>query len=118
MTAALTDGNDLYCWGGRSGQASVLEELSDCPTPIDIEGQDVLDVAVGDNHIIALTIDRNVFIVGAGRNGQLGMKLGELRKWREITLPLAEGQQVTGVHAGFKNSFVLVENIAGPQVLI
>ena len=111
MTAALTDGNDLYCWGGRPGQASVLEELSDSPTSIDIEGQDVLDIAVGENHMIALTIDRRVFIVGASLNGQLGMQIEELRTWKEIILPLAEGQQVTSVHAGYKNSFVLVENI-------
>jgi len=111
VTAALTEGNDLYLWGGRTGQPKLLEDLSGSPTPVDIEGLDVLDVAVGDGHILVLSTGRQLFVVGAGGNGQLGLGPGikELGDWKEVSLPLKDGQKIVGVHAGYKNSFVLVE---------
>jgi alpha-tubulin suppressor-like RCC1 family protein len=108
-TAALTAGNDIYLWG-REGHPELTEPLSGSPTPLDLEGMDFLDVAVGMNHLIVLTTGRKVFVVGAGGNGQLGLKETELKEWREVCLPLKEGQRVVSVHAGYKNSFVVVED--------
>jgi alpha-tubulin suppressor-like RCC1 family protein len=111
VTAVLTEGNDLYVWGGRAGQPKLLEDLSDSPMSVDIEGVDVLDVAIGDNHILALSADHRLFVVGAGGNGQLGLgpDVKELGDWKEVSLPLKAGQKIVGVHAGYKNSFVLVK---------
>lgn len=111
MTAALTSGNDLYVWGGRLGQSKFLEELGGTPEPVDLDGQDVLDVAVGANHIIALTTEQKLYGVGANGNGQLGLDVEELSEWREVFLPLSEKQQIVSIQAGYKNSFVLVEDI-------
>ncbi|KAH9212492.1 regulator of chromosome condensation 1/beta-lactamase-inhibitor protein II [Leptodontidium sp. 2 PMI_412] len=110
VTAALTDDNDLYVWGGRAGQKAILEGLEGTPLPVDLDGEDVWDVAVGMNHIIALTVGRKLFVVGEGGHGQLGADVNELEEWNEVKLPLEEGQRILSVHAGYKNSFVLVEN--------
>lgn len=112
MTAALTDDNDLYIWGGRAGQKAILDGLEGSPMPIDLEGEDVWDVAIGMNHILAATMSRRLFVVGEGGNGQLGLGLDvkEIEDWREVKLPLKEGQRIVGVHAGYKNSFVSVNN--------
>lgn len=111
MTAALTEGNDLYVWGGRPGQTKLLEDLSGAPTPVDLDGQDVHDVAVSMNHMIALTTEGKLFVVGDGSNGQLGLDVKELASWREISLPLKDNQRSVSIHTGYKNSLVLVENI-------
>jgi alpha-tubulin suppressor-like RCC1 family protein len=111
VTAAITVGNDLYVWGGRPGQPKLLEQMEGYPTPVDLEGLDILDVAVGDGHILALSTDNRLFIVGDGGNGQLGLgsNIKELADWKEVSLPLKEGQKMVRVHAGYKNSFVVVE---------
>ncbi len=111
VTAALTEDNDLYVWGGRPRDTKFLEELTGTPLPVDLNGEDVLDVAIGMNHMIALSSKHKLFVVGNGGNGQLGLDIEELEEWKEISLPLIEGQQVVSVHAGYKNSFVLIESL-------
>ncbi|RQM05301.1 hypothetical protein DH86_00001850, partial [Scytalidium sp. 3C] len=44
VLAALTFGNDLYVWGGRTGEESYLHGLSEAILPVDIHGHDILDV--------------------------------------------------------------------------
>jgi alpha-tubulin suppressor-like RCC1 family protein len=107
----LTTGNDLYIWGGRPGQPKLLEELTGFPTPVDLDGQDIFDVAVGSHHMIALTVERKLFVVGEGSSGH-GLDTKELADWREAALPLKDSQQIASVHAGYKNSFVIVENVS------
>jgi alpha-tubulin suppressor-like RCC1 family protein len=109
VTAALTFGNDLYLWGGRPGQLKILEQLSGTPEPVDLDGQDVLDVAVGTDHILVLTTEHKLYVVGANRNGQLGLDLDQLSEWKEVALPL-DGKEIVSVHAGYKNSFLLLED--------
>jgi len=111
-TAALTAGNDIYIWG-REDHLELTEPLTGSPTPIDLDGLDFLDVAVGMNHIIALTTERKVFVVGSGSNGQLGLgsELKDWKDWIEVVIPLRHGQQVASVQAGYKNSFIIVKEI-------
>ncbi|PVH89350.1 RCC1/BLIP-II [Cadophora sp. DSE1049] len=111
VTVALTDDNDLYVWGGRAGQKAILEGLEGSPVPVDLDGEDVWDVSVGMNHILVVTMDRKLFVVGDGGNGQLGSEVKESEDWQGVKLPLKEGQRIMSVHAGYKNSFVLVENV-------
>jgi alpha-tubulin suppressor-like RCC1 family protein len=110
VTAALTAGNDLYLWGGRVGQPKILDGMTGEPTPFDLDGEDVMDIAVGNDHILALSVDYRLFVVGSGRNGQLGIEGGlQLDEWMEIVLPLKHGYRPVSVYAGYKTSFVLVE---------
>jgi alpha-tubulin suppressor-like RCC1 family protein len=109
MTAALTSGNDVYFWGvGMSGPLGNLWSAS--PQPLDLDEQDILDVAVGNEHILILTTEHKVFAIGANGSGQLGLSNKEYREWTEIPLSLKERQQVTRVYTSYNNSFVLVTN--------
>lgn len=104
-TAALTLANDAYFWG-RPGHPEEL--LTPSPTPLDLDGQDILDVSVGFNHLMVLTTDHRLFVVGDGGSGQLGLDAEKLDDWKEVILPLKADQRMIGVHAGYKNSFLIV----------
>ena len=68
---------------------------------------------MGMNHIVLLTTERKVFVVGACGNGQLGLgsDIRELKDWTEVQLSLKGNQRVASVHAGYKNSFLIVEDV-------
>jgi alpha-tubulin suppressor-like RCC1 family protein len=109
VTAALTAGNDLYIWGGRPGQQKILSELSGRPVPVDLDGEDVQDIAIGFEHMLAITVTNRLFVIGSGSNGQLGLGVKQLKAWEEVTLPLKENQQIVKVYAGYKSSFLIIE---------
>ncbi|EKD17041.1 putative Serine/threonine-protein kinase Nek9 [Drepanopeziza brunnea f. sp. 'multigermtubi' MB_m1] len=111
VTAALTRDNDVYVWGGRAGQKPLIDGLEGSPTPIDLDGEDFLDIAVGMNHMLVLTTGRKLLVVGLGENGQLGLDVKEVENWTKVDLALKEGQQIVSIHAGYKNSFLLVDAV-------
>lgn len=104
---ALTAGRDLYLWG-----TDEFLHLDGQPAPLDLGDSDILDVGVGNSHVIILTSDRRVLVIGKGENGQLGMGEGveELPEWREVDLKLEAGWRPLQVAAGPRCSFVLVSN--------
>lgn len=108
VLAAVTTGNDLYIWGGHPGRKTVPADISDEPTPVDIEENDIADVAVGESHIIVLTTNGDVFVIGENGNGQLGLPSKLEESWRRVPLDLKDGRRVVGVQAGTRNSFLLV----------
>jgi len=97
-------------WGGRPGQTKILDELEDYPMPVDVDGNDWVDVAVGQDHIVALSTEGDVWVVGEGGNGQLGLAkdITMLREWRKVELDL-DGMKVSRVYAGYKNSLLIIE---------
>lgn len=115
--AAISQSDDLYMWGGQPGN-DTDESISCLPNwsegegakLVDVDGGiDVLDVAVGDGHVVALTEKGEVWVTGRGYEGQLGMGseyLGFKQGW---TRTGGWGdRQVLGVGAGSLNSFVMV----------
>lgn len=108
-TAALTSANDVYFWGQRGHYPEGL--LTGYPTPLDLNGQNILDVAVGFDHIMILTTERRLFAVGDGSSGQLGQECKQFHEWKEISLPVNDTLQISSIHAGYKTSFVLKEDI-------
>ncbi|CAK7220985.1 hypothetical protein SEUCBS140593_004419 [Sporothrix eucalyptigena] len=127
VLAALTRGRDLYCWGGYPGRRPmVLEDLTGEPSPIVVlvtadEGNDkeadIADIGVGDGHMIVLTADGSVCVIGSNANGQLGLgRKGKtangprtLSSWVKVRdLPSGKDQRVTSVYAGPRSSFVVV----------
>ena len=104
ITAAVSVFNDLCLWGGRPGEeqriialpVSVrssdndddddhhgLVNLVNITDPDDNddddadvkESLDIVDVAVGQGHVIALSNDHQLWAIGRGHNGQLGHPL-------------------------------------------
>ncbi|KAK0635014.1 regulator of chromosome condensation 1/beta-lactamase-inhibitor protein II [Bombardia bombarda] len=109
--AALTAGNDLYCWGDRGRSAVILDDMGDRPTPIVIDDNDIADIGVGDQHLIALTVDGELFTIGNNSNGQLGLQASSAASWTRVDLGLDTARQsIVGVAAGSRNSFVIVRN--------
>ncbi|TQS34779.1 hypothetical protein Golomagni_04827 [Golovinomyces magnicellulatus] len=107
ITAALTNGNDMYVWGGHPGQPGILDSLASDPMPINIEGADIIDIAVGFDHILALTLDGRLYTIGFGDHGQLGVSSKQQCQWKEVMLFPIKGQHIIKVYAGYKTSFVV-----------
>ena len=109
--AALTEGGDLYCWGGRPGQRALIDGLSNMPIPVDVGEADVKDVAVGEHHILVLTTEGQVFVRGSNKNGQLGLGQSAgtwVENWiRVANIPRDKGWEIIRVAAGPKTSFVI-----------
>jgi alpha-tubulin suppressor-like RCC1 family protein len=118
ILAALTQGNDLYCWG-HAGRSPVVADLfsgsedvdTDRPSPVEIAGgKDIADIAVGDAHLVALTSDGEVYVIGDNGNGQLGLPgVTSVKAWTKVSLDISNGakQSITGVVAGPRNSFLI-----------
>ncbi|AEO61940.1 hypothetical protein MYCTH_2145735 [Thermothelomyces thermophilus ATCC 42464] len=110
VLAALTAGGDLYCWG-HAGRSGYLDGLSDAPNPVVVDDdKDVVDVAVGDAHMLVLTADGEVYVLGDNANGQLGLPgVSAAETWTSVDLTsvLAEGEATAGVAAGPRSSFLI-----------
>jgi alpha-tubulin suppressor-like RCC1 family protein len=113
LVAALTSGNDLYCWGGHPAQEPVAEGLPcGCPYPVALGDHDIIDVGVGESHMIALTADGQVYVIGVNQNGQLGLDIQHRASdWAKVDLGLHESQKIKGVAAGSRNSFIIVDGL-------
>lgn len=85
LGAALSEDGAVYLWGvslpGGEGEIGclkeagggevVLVELSDSGDSA--EPEDVVDVGVGTNHAAVVTASGRLYVVGANKNGQLGL---------------------------------------------
>lgn len=106
---ALTEGHDLYAWGGHPARRPILETLSASPSPVDVDGSDILDFSVGENHIIVFTTGGDVYIIGDNTNGQLGLPSEGNTKWQKVPMP-PRGEIIVGVEAGQRSSFIVTKN--------
>ena len=116
VLAALTAGNDLYCWGhpGRAAVANLSGlGVTDTPAPIVIDDHDIADIAVGESHLVALTTTGDVFVIGSNSNGQLGLgsPVEVAETWTRLSSldgALSADRKVKGVAAGPRNSFLII----------
>ncbi|KAG9229863.1 regulator of chromosome condensation 1/beta-lactamase-inhibitor protein II [Amylocarpus encephaloides] len=118
MTAAITTGNDLYIYGQRSegpGLIPMFDEggmLDGDVQSVDVGGHDVREVTCGKNHMLVLTMEDRLFVMGTNGSGQLGLGEGvKCEEWREVKLPLGRGLRIVSLHTGYKNSFAVVDKI-------
>lgn len=91
ITAAVTRDRDLYIWGrqtpGADEKIDFLPDGGDEVRLVDLgEEVDVVDVAVGAGHAVALTREGEVWAAGDNETGQLGMgeEGGFRREWRRV----------------------------------
>jgi regulator of chromosome condensation len=111
LVMALTEGNDLYAWGGHPGVLAMFDGLSESPTPVDVEDNDVVDFSVGSSHACLLSKDGHLFTVGDNTNGQLGLP-GEkrLHSWTKIPHVLSPRKTITSVICGPRNTLFVASS--------
>jgi alpha-tubulin suppressor-like RCC1 family protein len=123
--AALTStSGSVYVWGSTPSTASkasasnsqahrrghAFEELSGMPNYTEVDGgKDVVDVALGEAHAIALTLDGLIYVIGENNNGQLGLgkDIERVETWTNISFEVADGHKIASVAAGPRASFIL-----------
>uniref|UniRef100_A0A1A7YUB5 Regulator of chromosome condensation 1 n=1 Tax=Iconisemion striatum TaxID=60296 RepID=A0A1A7YUB5_9TELE len=75
-TAALTEEGHVYIWGSfrdNNGVIGLLDPMTTCPVPVKIPlTQPVVKVASGNDHLVLLTLDGNLYTSGSAEQGQLG----------------------------------------------
>ncbi|CAN6482306.1 unnamed protein product [Victoria cruziana] len=74
-TLALTGSGDVYSFGQGIYGALGLSNKEDCCTPTHVKelwGLGIIQIACGENHSAALSVDGQVFTWGRGKYGQLG----------------------------------------------
>ncbi|KAI0472384.1 regulator of chromosome condensation 1/beta-lactamase-inhibitor protein II [Xylaria cf. heliscus] len=109
IVLALTEGHDLYGWGGHPAHRPIIDTLSCSPNLVDVEENDILDFSVGETHMIVLTTDGDVYIIGENTNGQLGVPSEGTPEWKKVPL-FSREEVVVGVKAGQRSSFVVTKN--------
>jgi alpha-tubulin suppressor-like RCC1 family protein len=111
MIGALTAGEDLYCWGvqHRARTKPILDGLQDRPNLVDVDGKDIEDFGIGDSHVIVLTVEDELWVIGDNANGQLGIEAEEATTWTKVNIELEPDRSVVAVRAGPKCSFLIVE---------
>ena len=108
VVLALTEGHDLYAWGGHPAHQPLLENISGDPSPVDVE-EDILDFSMGEMHIVVLTVNGDIYIIGNNSNGQLGLPLRKTVKWSKVPSSF-RGEVIVGVKAGPRSSFIVTNN--------
>lgn len=111
MAAALSEDGTAYMWGsGTPGSDGSIRVLSDTETGevglVEImdehtnEPLDIVDIAVGDEHVVLITGTGRLFAVGNNSNGQCGLSLTQqyLEDWTEVQI--SEGVAFQSVEAG------------------
>ncbi|KAK7977532.1 RCC1/BLIP-II [Apiospora saccharicola] len=109
LLMALTEGSDLYVWGGHPGLPGFLDDISASPSPVVIEDHDIADCAIGQSHAVVLTMSGGVYTAGTNANGQLGIATETDSPWVRVPFSPGPGGAITSVACGLRNSFVIVQ---------
>ncbi|XP_041799235.1 regulator of chromosome condensation [Chelmon rostratus] len=75
-TAALTDDGTVYIWGAfrdNNGVIGLLEPLKTSTVPVKVPmTEPVMKIASGNDHLVLVTLEGNLYSSGTGEQGQLG----------------------------------------------
>ncbi|XP_062256083.1 regulator of chromosome condensation [Platichthys flesus] len=75
-TAALTEDGTLYIWGSfrdNNGVIGLLEPMKTAPFPVKVPlSETVVKIASGNDHLVLVTLEGNVYTSGTAEQGQLG----------------------------------------------
>ncbi|KAG1700245.1 hypothetical protein DVH05_012050 [Phytophthora capsici] len=111
LTFLLTESGKLFTLGANGyGQCGVGEEGVSVqpPTHVDIDGDEIVDVAAGFQHGLAVTKNGTVFTWGKGERGQLGFGTGNTSAPQELIA--LKGKKIAQVGAGFNHSCAVSED--------
>ncbi|XP_029929263.1 regulator of chromosome condensation [Myripristis murdjan] len=75
-TAALTEDGTVYLWGSfrdNNGVIGLLEPMKKCAFPVKVPMREpVVKIVSGNDHLVMVTVEGNLFTSGCGEQGQLG----------------------------------------------
>uniref|UniRef100_A0A3Q1N354 Regulator of chromosome condensation n=3 Tax=Bos TaxID=9903 RepID=A0A3Q1N354_BOVIN len=75
-TAALTEDGRVFLWGSfrdNNGVIGLLEPMKKSMVPVQVQlSVPVVKVASGNDHLVMLTVDGDLYTLGSGEQGQLG----------------------------------------------
>ncbi|XP_036395386.1 regulator of chromosome condensation [Megalops cyprinoides] len=75
-TAALTEDGAVFIWGSfrdNNGVIGLLEPMKKCTLPVKVPIEDpVVKIASGNDHLVMLTLNGDLYSSGCGEQGQLG----------------------------------------------
>ena len=102
-TLVLTDSGQVYSYGfGGDGQLGHGDrEIQTLPTLVQaLSGENIVEIACGDKHSVALTAGGDVFTWGEGALGQLGLGAKLQRHLRPSRIPELLTQRIVSISAG------------------
>lgn len=105
-SACVTTGGELWVWGyNYTGQVCNGTKKNNKNRPVRVQGiGKVEEVAVGYNHVLALTQDGAVYSWGSNEYGQLGIEGSQLSA---VPVKVSGLQDVVGIAAGSGHSIAL-----------
>ena len=113
-SCAITSDHDLWCWGDNSrGQLGRDSSQSTDPTPSlvpTVAHLRFLDVAIGQDHLCGLTLNRTIECWGSNAQGQLGRPSSEMGSSHEpVTVDVPGHLIPEAISVGFGHSCALVD---------
>ncbi|KAI8873104.1 RCC1/BLIP-II [Ramicandelaber brevisporus] len=113
ISVALSDEGKVYTWGTYRSSEGILgfdaeNEIQAIPTIVqDLIFQQVVDVAVGTDHVLALTSKGEVYGWGNGQNYQIGRRIVERRKINGTRPERLALREIVKIGAGAYHSFAI-----------
>jgi alpha-tubulin suppressor-like RCC1 family protein len=95
-SAALTRLGNVYVWGGAMGaRPNIITGLSN-----------IIDIAMGWSHLLALTRDKQLLAQGWNASGQCGVNTNSDKIEQAMTIRGLQNRQVLQISAGRAHSFI------------
>ncbi|XP_074244556.1 serine/threonine-protein kinase Nek8 isoform X3 [Saimiri boliviensis] len=109
FTACLTDRGIIMTFGSGSNGCLGHGSLTDISQPTIVEallGYEMVQVACGASHVLALSTERELFAWGRGDGGRLGLGTRESHSCPQ-QVPMPPGQEAQRVVCGIDSSMIL-----------
>ncbi|XP_007935574.1 serine/threonine-protein kinase Nek8 [Orycteropus afer afer] len=109
FTACLTDRGIIMTFGSGSNGCLGHGSLTDISQPTIVEallGYEMVQVACGASHVLALSTERELFAWGRGDGGRLGLGTRESHSCPQ-QVPMPPGQEAQQIVCGIDSSMVL-----------
>nr|XP_045015578.1 serine/threonine-protein kinase Nek8 isoform X2 [Jaculus jaculus] len=109
FTACLTDRGIIMTFGSGSNGCLGHGSLTDISQPTIVEallGYEMVQVACGASHVLALSTERELFAWGRGDSGRLGLGTRESHSCPQ-QVPIPPGQEAQRVVCGIDSSMIL-----------
>ncbi|KAM5306042.1 serine/threonine-protein kinase Nek8 isoform 4-T4 [Glossophaga mutica] len=109
FTACLTDRGIIMTFGSGSNGCLGHGSLNDISQPTIVEallGYEMVQVACGASHVLALSTERELFAWGRGDGGRLGLGTRESHSCPQ-QVPMPPGQEAQRVVCGIDSSMIL-----------